>query len=191
MTPRSLILSAALTVALFSMGQVESEPTYHFEERPGYAPGPVHIAQINESVRAFALRLQKLGGISARFIHHDIAYPNGRDEFDRMGGYALLLITAISQDSLELPLKRVYVQTVRMEQDRMEKRRNPADRHQQIQIGHVLNDEGMEEDEVLRLFISAFGSTNSLWPANQLSADLLDSIRPNHQLRPNPTSNPL
>jgi hypothetical protein len=34
-----------------------------------------------------------------------------KDEYEQWNGYALLLVTAVSQDSNELPLKRVYVRT--------------------------------------------------------------------------------
>jgi hypothetical protein len=39
----------------------------------------------------------------------DIGYPQSRDEFDRMDGYALLLVSALSQTKDELPISRVYV----------------------------------------------------------------------------------
>jgi len=40
---------------------------------------------------------------------YDIAYPYNEGEYDRLGGNAILLITALTQQRAELPLKRVYV----------------------------------------------------------------------------------
>jgi hypothetical protein len=44
-----------------------------------------------------------------RIALYDIGYPQSDDEFKELGGYAVLLITAVSQQQDELPLKRVYV----------------------------------------------------------------------------------
>jgi hypothetical protein len=39
----------------------------------------------------------------------DLAYPASAEEFNAMGGWTLLLLSATSHDSAELPLKRAYV----------------------------------------------------------------------------------
>ena len=44
-----------------------------------------------------------------RVVFYDIAYPADEAEAKRLKGCAVLLVTAISQDQAELPLRRVYV----------------------------------------------------------------------------------
>jgi hypothetical protein len=46
---------------------------------------------------------------SARFRKLIVAWPDDRDTYTRMAHYTVLLLTMISQDSRELPVKRVYL----------------------------------------------------------------------------------
>lgn len=44
-----------------------------------------------------------------RIVFYDLAYPASAEEYAELSGHALLLVTALSQDRAELPLKRVFV----------------------------------------------------------------------------------
>jgi len=47
--------------------------------------------------------------VAKRVVVVDIAYPASLPEFDAMGGWTLMLLSVLTHDAAELPLKRVYV----------------------------------------------------------------------------------
>lgn len=47
---------------------------------------------------------------AARVVFGDVTYPRSQEELTGMGGFALLLVTAVTQDGSELPVDRVEVQ---------------------------------------------------------------------------------
>lgn len=107
---RSLALLAVVMVNIPDPGWTEPEDHLHIRERTGYSSEPVSSARIDEFILETALRYQKFGAVAARGGFHDIAFPKDSKEFHRFNGYGLLVVTAVSQDSSELPLGRVYVQ---------------------------------------------------------------------------------
>ena len=50
------------------------------------------------------------GNVAVRVVIGDATYPRTQQELSDMGGFALLLVTAVSHDSEELPVDRVEVQ---------------------------------------------------------------------------------
>ena len=48
-------------------------------------------------------------GVVARIAMGDVAYPRSQQELRELGGFALLLVTAVSHDAAELPVQRVEV----------------------------------------------------------------------------------
>ncbi len=107
---RSLAILAVVMVSIPDFGWTEAEDHLHVRERTGYSSEPVGSARMDERITESALRYRKHGAVAARAGFHDIAFPKDSKEFHRLNGYGLLVVTAISQDSSELPLSRVYVQ---------------------------------------------------------------------------------
>lgn len=61
------------------------------------------------TLRATARELAAEGKASSRTALYDIIFPKNKDEYERMAGYALLLVTAVVQAGDDLPVERVYV----------------------------------------------------------------------------------
>lgn len=107
---RSLALLVVVMVNIPDSGWTEAEDHFHVRERTGYSSEPVRSARIDKTITESALRYKRHGAVSARAGFYDIAFPRDSKEFHRLNGYGLLVVTAISQDSTELPLRRVHVQ---------------------------------------------------------------------------------
>lgn len=73
------------------------------------AEGAVTLEKFDHTIEQGTAVMVKAGAVGERYIHHDIAFPAGLDELRQMHGYALLLLSAWSQDAAELPLKTVYL----------------------------------------------------------------------------------
>lgn len=69
---------------------------------------PVDNDEMNERIAEAAERYKEYAPVE-RTAFFDIGYPHNADEYKRMNGYAILLVSAVSQKEEELPLKRVYV----------------------------------------------------------------------------------
>lgn len=107
---RSLAILAVVMVGIPDFGWTEAEDHLHVRERTGYSSEPVGSARMDKRITESALRYRKYGAVAARAVFHDIAFPKDSKEFHRLNGFGLLVVTAVSQDSSELPLRRVYVQ---------------------------------------------------------------------------------
>lgn len=107
---RSLAILAVVMVNVPDFGWTEAEDYFHVRERTRYSSEPVSSARMDRIITESALRYRKYGAVAARAGFHDIAFPKDSTEFHRLNGYGLLVVTAISQDRSEIPLRRVYVQ---------------------------------------------------------------------------------
>ena len=107
---RSLAILAVVMVFIPDFGWTEAEDSFHVRERTRYSSEPVSSARMDRIIKESALSYKKYGAVAARAGFHDIAFPKDSKEFHRLNGYGLLVVTAISQDSSEVPLRRVYVQ---------------------------------------------------------------------------------
>lgn len=107
---RSLAILVVVMLNIPGSGWTEAEDHLHVRERTGYSSEPVGSARMDKRITESALRYRKYGAVAARAGFHDIAFPKDSTEFHRLNGYGLLVVTAVSQDSSELPLRRVYVQ---------------------------------------------------------------------------------
>lgn len=107
---RSLAILVVVMLNIPGSGWTEAEDHFHVLERTGYSSEPVGSARMDKRITESALRYRKYGAVAARAGFHDIAFPKDSKEFHRLNGYGLLVVTAVSQDSSELPLRRVYVQ---------------------------------------------------------------------------------
>ena len=66
----------------------------------------VILARLEETAREVPAHAR-----AARIALADVAYPVAQDELDALGGYAVILVTAVSHDSRELPIDRVEVRS--------------------------------------------------------------------------------
>jgi hypothetical protein len=81
-------------------------------QTPAAKPGEdAHSPQIiDQEIEAAGKAARERGDApSARFRKLVVAWPDDRDAYTRMAYYTVLLLTVISQDSRELPVRRVYL----------------------------------------------------------------------------------
>ena len=69
---------------------------------------PATPERMNQRIAEAAVKYQDHAPI-ARAVFYDIGYPANKQEFANLDGCAVILISALSQEQDELPLKRVYV----------------------------------------------------------------------------------
>ncbi|MBS1792878.1 MAG: hypothetical protein JSS81_03430 [Acidobacteria bacterium] len=67
----------------------------------------VDNAYMNKQISDAAEQYKEYAPIP-RIAFYDIGYPKDAAEFKELNGYGLLLVSALSQDRTELPLKKVY-----------------------------------------------------------------------------------
>lgn len=93
-----LVVFAAAGTICFAQ-QLETE-TWQF--------GPASATVLEQRIEDAAIEYYDDRPI-ARIIFYDIAYPRDAEEYKNLDGHAVLVLSAISQQKEELPLKRVYV----------------------------------------------------------------------------------
>ena len=78
------------------------------DQRSGRQPttDAVVLARLEETAREIPAHAR-----AARIALADVAYPATQDELDALGGYAVLLVTAVSHEPRELPIDRVEVRS--------------------------------------------------------------------------------
>ena len=96
-------LGLYFAVSLFAQDgivSVTSETSWH-----GNA---VDNAFMNAQIADAAVQYKQYPPI-ARIAFYDIGYPKTKAEFEALNGYGILLVSALSQDGNELPIKRAYI----------------------------------------------------------------------------------
>ncbi len=89
-----------------------SQDISHLEHQIIWGEGPSHLWKMNERIEKQAQMLPKEvseSGAIKRLAFFDIAFPSSPQEFVALDGNGVILVTAISHDSTELPLKKVHV----------------------------------------------------------------------------------
>jgi hypothetical protein len=85
--------------------------SYHPQSvvEPGTWPNkPVTPEGMNQRIEEAAVKYQANAPIP-RVVLYDIGYPKDNQEYAALDGHAVMLVTALSQQKEELPLKRIYV----------------------------------------------------------------------------------
>lgn len=97
-------LFALLLLATTAEAQIVSQsPVTH---------GAVTPEAIGKRLEDTAERVRKMSATGgARGAVVDFAWAQDKDEYRALGKYVVVLVSAVSQDAAELPLKRVYVQS--------------------------------------------------------------------------------
>lgn len=97
-----------LSCLLFLPGISAAETTRHIVQPPTWSDHPSAPESMNDRLDKAAMRYELEAPIP-RILFYDIAYPGNDAELAAMKGYAVMLVTTVSQDAAELPLARVYV----------------------------------------------------------------------------------
>lgn len=98
----------ALGCLLFIPGASVGETTGHVFTPPSWSDHPTAPQSMNDRLEQAANQYELEAPIP-RVFFYDIAYPAGDTELAEMKGYAVMVVTAVSQDAAELPPTRLYV----------------------------------------------------------------------------------
>ncbi len=98
-------------LALSSLGhRAGAQAPPHVENALGWSRVPVSNATLDARFAHAAAQYRSYAPVP-RVAFYDIAYPKDSTEAVAMNGNAVLVVTAVAQDSSEFPLRRVYVAT--------------------------------------------------------------------------------
>jgi hypothetical protein len=103
-----LLFTAFLLIMIGAVSIVSAQDAH------GVAPvacgnTPVSPAEMNQRVRSTALKFQQYGKVP-RIGLYDMAHPADLPEYIDLAGNAVLLVTVVTQQQSELPLKSVYLE---------------------------------------------------------------------------------
>ncbi len=71
---------------------------------------PIDKDKMWQKIKDTATEYQQYAPIP-RVAFFDITYPKDKDEYNELGGFGILLVTAVSQLETEFPIKNVYITT--------------------------------------------------------------------------------
>lgn len=97
-----------LALVSFAVVSASGQATVSVMSDSQWHGDPVDNAYMNRLIADAAEKYKEYAPIP-RISFYDIGYPRDKDEAAKMNGYAVLLVSALSQDPDELPLKRAYV----------------------------------------------------------------------------------
>src|SRR6058998_975566 len=106
MTRRVTILLCTLALG----SRLPAQGVVHVEGNFGWSLSAVSNARLDDRVRAAAAEYHHYAPIP-RIAFFDIAYPADSAEFVALAGNALLVVTALVQDSTEIPFASVYLRS--------------------------------------------------------------------------------
>ena len=101
--------AAALMLAMIASApaQEATPPSSDAKEAP--AEHRVTPDDIDKRIEERAAEIQKIAPKgAARYVVYDIAWPATAEEYRALGRHAILFLSAVSQNTDELPLKQVY-----------------------------------------------------------------------------------
>jgi hypothetical protein len=105
--PREYPLKSTLPSDPSAPGEGDSTTTVHSGTGMAASTQPTDE---NVPVERFRAAIEELpsNGVAERTASFDIAYPSTQEEYDDLAGWTIVLVTALSRDERELPLRRVY-----------------------------------------------------------------------------------
>jgi hypothetical protein len=101
---RSFVIAFAALLAAPAFGQTALS-------RPEITQQAVTPESVSGRLETAARQILAAGNRASRFANIDIAWGLDANEQRAMGGRVVVLISAVSQDASELPLKRVYIRS--------------------------------------------------------------------------------
>src|SRR6266699_825817 len=99
--------SSVLAMSLASIASVSTAQITHREHNLGWANGAVTNTALDGRLSQAAIQYRSYAPVP-RIAFYDIAFPKDCAEFTSMSGHAVLVVTAVVQDSTELPPARIY-----------------------------------------------------------------------------------
>jgi len=111
MSHRALHPYAACIAFAALSSAARAQAPLHLESDAGWSHGSVSNAALDARLAAAAVQYRSYAPVP-RIAFFDLAYPKDSTEAAAMNGYAVLVVTAVVQDSTELPLPHVYVRSV-------------------------------------------------------------------------------
>ena len=95
----SLVLFCALTTAAQQSRTINEQPRWHST--------PVNNQQMNARLAEYADQVAATGPIE-RVTFYDVGYPQSVEEFSKLDGNGILMVTSLSQTKSVFPFKRMY-----------------------------------------------------------------------------------
>lgn len=103
--------AAAVALMLAMMASVSAQEAASGPSDAKEAPAEHRVTpdDIDKRIEERAAEIQKIAPKgAARYVVYDIAWPATAEEYRALGRHAILFLSAISQNTDELPLKQVY-----------------------------------------------------------------------------------
>ena len=116
MSHRALPRYVACVAFVALTASARAQAPVHLESDAGWSHGSVSNGALDARLAAAARQYRSYAPVP-RIAFFDLAYPKDSTEAAAMNGYAVLVVTAVVQDSTELPLPRVYVRSVSGDRD--------------------------------------------------------------------------
>src|SRR5256886_9523486 len=116
MCHRAFRRSDACVAFVALTASARAQAPVHVESDAGWSHGSVSNGALDARLAAAARQYRSYAPVP-RIAFFDLAYPKDSTEAAAMNGYAVLVVTAVVQDSTELPLPRVYVRSVSGDRD--------------------------------------------------------------------------
>lgn len=114
---RAIRQASNVAIALATASSLAgAQALMHVESSLPWAQNAVSNAAVDARLRGAAAQYRSHAPVP-RIAFFDIAYPKDSAEAATTRGYALLVVTAVVQDSTELPLPRVYVRSPSRDKD--------------------------------------------------------------------------
>src|SRR5436309_5365190 len=111
MSHRALPRYVACVAFVALTASARAQAPVHLESDAGWSHGSVSNGALDARLAAAARQYHSYAPVP-RIAFFDLAYPKDSTEAAAMNGYAVLVVTAVVQDSTELPLPHVYVRSV-------------------------------------------------------------------------------
>lgn len=106
------LFAVLLTSLFFALNAAADDVNIVLKQTAGQ--GSVTPEEIGKRLNDTALRTRKISAKgAARGAVVDFAWPQDEGEYKALNKYVVVLISAVSQDAKELPLRKVYVQPAR------------------------------------------------------------------------------
>jgi hypothetical protein len=102
--------ASVLVVSLLAVFLLAASAQSQMLTKSPEATGAVTPDDMTKRLEQTAERTRKISPSGApRAVQLDFAWPQDEDEYRRLAKYVIVLVTAVTQDEQELPLKRVYI----------------------------------------------------------------------------------
>lgn len=105
---RLMVKLIFFTLTALSVSFSNAQDSTHIEMHLGWMSRPLTDLEMDHRVLEAAEMYKDYAPVP-RVAFFDVAYPSSRKECDSLRGNAILLVTAVVQDSSELPLESIYL----------------------------------------------------------------------------------